>query len=672
MNKGFIRTIPGIDRCYLLLALLLLFHLINNIIIVSIDNTPFLWDGGDYFYRSLRYYDVFANIDSNFFSRFNEVSPYRPPLFLLTSLPFYLVFGRSPDVAVMTNFVYLIILVFSVYGIGKKIHSQQVGLLASFIVSTFPIIFGSSRSYWLDFPLTAMVAISIYFLLKTDYFGDRKYSILFGISAGLGMLTKWTYFVFLTGPFLYIFMSFVRINLEAHKKATRPLFNIFLAILLGMVVASFWYIPNGLNVASKLFGLAIGVTGETATRFQQLGETIGPSGIFNAKSFTYYAGQFVNHQVTFLSAALLVICIFILLRNGDRENFWWLLLWVIVPIIAFTLIKNKTPRNTVPMLPAIGLIISLGIIRISKERLRNGLITLVIALGVFQYTVSSYGAAPLPRQVSVKIPLGDVMFFQQHENSSYALYRAKTGDWKAAEILNIIDSTRSNAKSVDIVLIPRDAFTWMSMEYSSYLKSMPFNFIGAVDYPESVLHADYILVKKGGFVAPWFVMHNIHRSLDLMDKNREDFTLLKTVPLPEERLFLPIYDITAEKNARESGIIFSKRLQVSKYSVSELLHSSGREFTVHLILKSLQYMDGELKVVFHLLNKKMEPLMRKGVDSVPQLSGLKIGEERTAKATLIVPSIVAENIFSLEIGFFDTSLNSLLTYQPEYLIYKRK
>ena len=103
MSKESSKKILGIHGSFLLLTLLLLFHIMNNLVILRKDNTPLLWDGGDYFYKSLRYYDVIKNVDSNFIARFNDVSRYRPPFFLLTSLPFYLIFGRTPDVAIMTN-----------------------------------------------------------------------------------------------------------------------------------------------------------------------------------------------------------------------------------------------------------------------------------------------------------------------------------------------------------------------------------------------------------------------------------------------------------------------------------------------------------------------------------------------------------------------------------------
>jgi len=133
------RKVLGIRASIWLVIALLAFHALNNLLIVSRDNTPLMWDGGDYFVKSLKYYDVFAQPGPGFVSRFNAVSPYRPPLFILTPLPLYLFFGRSPDVAVMANLLYLAIMLFSVTAsVRGYMASGLVCLLRSF-TSTFPI-----------------------------------------------------------------------------------------------------------------------------------------------------------------------------------------------------------------------------------------------------------------------------------------------------------------------------------------------------------------------------------------------------------------------------------------------------------------------------------------------------------------------------------------------------
>lgn len=340
-------------------------------------------------------------------------------------------------------------------------------------------------------------------------------------------------------------------------------------------------------------------------------------------------------------------------------------------MIAFTLIKNKTDRNTVPMLPAIALATTLGIMSINRQGIRRWVIVLVVLMGLFQYTATSYGIPFLPAKVRYPIPAGDIIFFQQHENRSYALYRAQKEDWKTDEILAAIDHSRGSKKEVEIVLIPRDAFTWMSMEYCSYLRKMPFRIIGAADDPESVQHADYVLVKKGGFVAPWFIMGNIHRSFDLLEAHMNEFVLLKSVELPEDKNYLPIYDTKQTKSERKSGVVFSDRLQVVECSVSETGQGSGSRFNLRCRLKALNHLVGDHKIVLLMINKKMEPVFRKTVAPSPAIFGWKAGEVRSVSADVKIPQKIATEVYSIEMGLYDSSKGEILGYRPEYLIYKR-
>lgn len=650
---------------------IMLFHMSNNYVILSNDNTPLLWDGGDYFYKSLQYYNVFKEPGPDFISKFNGISTYRPPLLMLLSVPFYHVFGRSTDVAVMTNVLFLIILLLSVYGIGRRLHTKESGLMAAFLVSVFPIIFGLSRSYWQDFPLTAMVSLSIYLLIRTGHFRDRKYSILFGVSAGLGMLTKWTHFIFITGVFLYVFFAPFKSEQGGAQKAGVPALNLLYAVLSAAAFASFWYIPNGLNVATKLLGLSIGVTGSEATRFQQLGETFGPSGIFNLTSFTYYAGKLVNDQISFFFASLFLVFIIVLFKKKMTGKLWICLLWIIVPVIAFTLIKNKTPRNTVPMLPAVAMIISVGIMSINSQWKRKAAALAVIVAGTAQFAVMSYGCSFLPERVALKTPAGDIVFFQQPENPSHAIFRANREDWKADEILDTINSDRGEKETVEIVLLPRDAFTWMAMEYSSYLREMPFKLIGAIETPEAVLSADYVLIKKGGFVAPWFGMENIYRALDLMEENIDEFELIKSVTLPEKWSFIPVYDITSTKSGRKSGVTFIAGLRVIDYNVSEKQNADGRTFTVKATFKGMKHINKELIMAVNVLNRKMEPLIRKPLVPITSHGGLREGEIVTREGSISIPAGIAEKTFGLSVSIIDREKSEPLFYNPAYQIYKR-
>ncbi len=656
---------------WFLLGILILFHILNNAIILRHDNTPLLWDGGDYFYRSLRYYDVLAHPAAGFFSRFNEISTYRPPLFLLTSFPFYLILGRSPDAAVMTNALYLIILILSVYGIGKTMHGRSAGLLGAFAVSFFPILFGMSRNYWVDFALTAMVALSLYFLVQSDGFRNRRWSLLFGLSAGLGMLTKWTYFVFVAGPSVYLLWCSLRKPAPDAPPAARPVRNALGAALLGIVVASFWYIPNGGSLIGSLSSLAVGVTGANPTRFQQLGETIGPSGIFNLASFFYYSGQFVNYQANFATAVLLLAVSYPFLKNTRKDSIWILALWILVPVILFTLIKNKTPRNTIPVLPAVGLVLSMGVLSIRSMVLQKSAVALVFLMALLQFGATSYGSRLLPAKLSVATPLGEIIFFQQHNNFSYTLYHADSRDWKTDEILDTIYASSGDRRSVDIVLAPRDAFTWMSLEYTSYMRRLPFKFIGAVDDPDSVRRADFVLLKTGGLAGPWFGMSNIHKATDLLVEAPDQYSLLKSVQLPGEESTLSIYDTYESRRARLRGVVFADSIEVVDSSVTPTDRGDDVTLLIACTLRSHRNTESALNPVFLVFDKRSKVLSRTIAQSVPPLAYLTQGEMRNVTADVSIPGDVARDYFSVEMALHDATTSRPLTYYPRYLIYKR-
>ena len=126
--------------------------------------------------------------------------PNRPPLFFLSAIPLYRLFGLSADVGIMVNVLYLAVLFGSVYGIGRRLGGRGAGLLAAFVVATLPMIYAMSRTFYLELALAAMVSLSVYLLLASERFEDRTASLLFGLSFGLGLLTKRTYLVFMLAP----------------------------------------------------------------------------------------------------------------------------------------------------------------------------------------------------------------------------------------------------------------------------------------------------------------------------------------------------------------------------------------------------------------------------------------------------------------------------------------
>ncbi len=198
-------------------------------------------------------------------------SDYYPPLVHLTVAGFYQMFGVSMDVAAMANSLYLALLLLAVYGIGERLAGPSrpggpgpwVGLLSAFIVSLLPMIFAMSRYLYLDFALTAMVAVNVCLLLRSDRFERRGYALLYGLSLGLGLLVKWTFVVFAGGPLLLVLLR--RDTLVAAWQAARRALTLrgggwkrlAYAALLGLIVTGLWFVPNVQTTAALTLGYGL-------------------------------------------------------------------------------------------------------------------------------------------------------------------------------------------------------------------------------------------------------------------------------------------------------------------------------------------------------------------------------------------------------------------------------
>jgi hypothetical protein len=112
-----------------------------------------------------------------------------------------------------------------------------------------------------------------------------------------------------------------------------------------------------------------------------------------------------NVQASFLFSAALPAALLLLLLHR-RKHPWTLplLLWIAVPWILFTLLSNKDARYTVPVLPAVAILIGAGLTRFRWRFLAVALPGLLLAAGVLQCLQISGGlfgtipAVPLLRR----------------------------------------------------------------------------------------------------------------------------------------------------------------------------------------------------------------------------------------------------------------------------------
>jgi 4-amino-4-deoxy-L-arabinose transferase-like glycosyltransferase len=155
-------TVPRIGPRHFFLLAIILWIFGGNLIWMLLDTRPPSYDQGLHLFRTFNYWEAMSSGSEDWWQDMLNVEPFYPPFYHLSLIPLSLIFGFTLDTGVIGNSFYMVILVLSVYGIGKILYTRNTGLIAAFLVSCYPIIVSMSREYIISVMLTAMTALAYY------------------------------------------------------------------------------------------------------------------------------------------------------------------------------------------------------------------------------------------------------------------------------------------------------------------------------------------------------------------------------------------------------------------------------------------------------------------------------------------------------------------------------
>jgi len=161
-------------------------------------------DANTHVFLSLQFHDSLGESPGHLLPRalvrfFNYRNHYPPLAYQVGELG-WIALGRSLLAPVLGVAPFLLLLGVSAYGLGRLMAGRIAGLLAAVMTCTAPVVMDHSRTLFLDLPLTALVAFGVWTLLASRSFQDLRFSRAWGVALGLGMLTKWTFLVFVAVP----------------------------------------------------------------------------------------------------------------------------------------------------------------------------------------------------------------------------------------------------------------------------------------------------------------------------------------------------------------------------------------------------------------------------------------------------------------------------------------
>ncbi|MBL7070210.1 MAG: glycosyltransferase family 39 protein [Candidatus Omnitrophica bacterium] len=473
----------------LVLILIIATHALINYIWLQKDNYPLWFDHGQYFQRSVElYYATQGDAESFQRAVLGLGASYQPylhrALLPLVSMPFYYIFGLSGDIAVMTCLIFLSLAVFATYAIASRLFDRITGLLAAFILSVSPGFFIFSRRYSPEFAVIGITTITIYFLLSSDYFKNRLYSILFGLGFGLCMITKESAFAFIPAVFIYVLYKAGSLHRSREESSQRKRF--FINLLFSAAAAGAVIIPLYWMYREVVFSRVSGVAFSTEVKqIYNMQEPYNPAGL------TYYANQFFQYYFGRLFSLLFIVGAFFCLKQRCNQRgiiFWWL----IGSYIILSSTVTRVFEYSLPLLVPLSIIAAYGINQLFKTKIKRALLFIfIIFWGSGQLLLTSF---PIKKNLPEWFSYKSIILAENFRD-----YHPDAGDWRLDEIVDYIASNKQQPDRVRYVHVGANllAFSPVVLEYVCVEKREKFDFYGYNAPLESILACDFVVVKSG-------------------------------------------------------------------------------------------------------------------------------------------------------------------------------
>jgi len=386
-------------RFVLALCAIWAFSVINNFIWIKNDHSLFIYDPALNMMQSISIFKALLHPSMYLQDIFICNNGQFHPFFVgLVTAPIFFICGINQLAARLgISAIFLAVLIIAIYKIGVILHSKGVGLLSALIISFCPTIFHHQRTYMYDFPLTAMVSLTMLCYLLYSKTKLYSYAIILGIIFIFSFLTRISFTMYMFVPLIYSLCNF-----RKNKNDFFVLISILIAVA-ALVIFPYLYI----NKAKLCFILSSQYNFLSPNSY--LGWSLGKYLIALAKvirGYIFVAVSQISYVYSFIFIA--VVTFFLKWKNSYKLL---LFIWFVLPIMVLTYFRGKglasISRYLMPSLPVVVLIISVGIFQISSKIVKIMLIIFIVSFGILQYYSLSFGIDFMPKSInalSIKIP----------------------------------------------------------------------------------------------------------------------------------------------------------------------------------------------------------------------------------------------------------------------------
>jgi len=451
--------------------------IIDNFFILKINNPP-AWDQGYHLSNVFKMYNVFEDKSINIFEKFNQLlnitDSYRGPLTYFISALFLKLFNNSYHYAYLSNQIFNIISIISIFNLGKLLKNDSTGIWASIIFTFSTLILNQRSDYLIDLSLTSFSTLGFLFFLK--WYLDKTicsfYSIFAGLSLGLIFITKPTGIIIFTFPFILIIFKLI-FSKYSFTNCLKELLFFFTAFI---IIIFPWFSRNWLTIiTSTLNAWSWGINYQEGLESNSL-----ESWIFYFKRLPLIFGP-INFSI--FSIILLIETVFqnnlsIFKFKAITKINLFFILYLLNCYLIISLMSTKDIRFMMPIFPIICIYVALFLD--SKN---------------FKYFTSSM------KKLIIIISITISLFFTKNGIISRFFSDYSKYNWPHYEIVNEIKKENKNLISTLAVLPDTKEINTFNLEAEASLQGEYVAVRQVISneetYKDDLKYFDWFLLKTG-------------------------------------------------------------------------------------------------------------------------------------------------------------------------------
>lgn len=376
------------DTNYIVFIIIAVFYLFGNLLWYKL-NTPIIIQGiyNNYFAKALMEGEFFFDI---------------APLIVWIMRSFLHVFGNNYfDLEIIfINYFFFLVALYFINKICIEIKNKETGTIAMLLFALTPAIYGASRQYGHhDYHIMCVSLLNMYALIKLEDFTNRKWSVIYGISVGIGLMIKDAFAAYFFIPALYVG---IRSLMEQTENKKQKIINILITMSLGCLIVG-WHYFKWWIFKDILKGPFVEPSQYPYLSFE------------NFRIFTIGIGEYLLSLPLFLFFILSMFWYVLKYKNKKYKNIF--LLWFFVPwTILMFMRHHRLPDYGLGLVPIIIIVISLYISNIKKTVFKRTILIFLITICLLQYISFSYGKNMELFNLKIHLKGYDFYYFNKNYN----------------------------------------------------------------------------------------------------------------------------------------------------------------------------------------------------------------------------------------------------------------